>query len=278
MRKDAVSNSGRFTLIELLVVIAIIAILMALLLPALREARSMTYRVSCLSNMKQLGAATLMYANDFQGQIPYSKAMYHVGNWIRYSGHADDQYNAYHPNGLLGQGLSSGPAYASADLFSCPGKRPGMGATALIYNDPVWLRSNFDTSNEGRSSYAANITGYVHAPRPDGSRLQQPFGAKPYANGDIGKAAAIGYIWMVDCWYVEGPTSCADWRQGNHARSLIGFPPKLNGFNALFFDGSARWCAYTDRLIYSDCDNPTQNFRSNEPRCNVWNYTQGTLP
>src|SRR5438067_7411849 len=66
------SGRGRpaFTLIELLVVIAIIAILAAILFPVFARARESARRSTCLSNLRQLGTATMMYLQDYDDTYP----------------------------------------------------------------------------------------------------------------------------------------------------------------------------------------------------------------
>lgn len=94
IKKQTSCNAGEkncFTLIELLVVIAIIAILAAILLPALNSARERGRTASCLNNQKQFATAFIMYAGDNDGRLPTARNL----NDLRIPGYWNTQLYNY---------------------------------------------------------------------------------------------------------------------------------------------------------------------------------------
>src|SRR5689334_15603253 len=80
-RNQSMKVKRAFTLIELLVVIAIIAILAAILFPVFAQARDKARSASCLSNMKQVGIAVMMYAQDYDEIYPKVLMDYYCVYW-----------------------------------------------------------------------------------------------------------------------------------------------------------------------------------------------------
>lgn len=108
------SPRGGFTLIELLIVVAIIALLAAILFPVFGRARENARRAACLSNLKQIGLATMQYAQDYDEKLPARGITASGVHWIQSFADAS-VYNSF-PN-YLGSIL---PYAKTALIFACP--------------------------------------------------------------------------------------------------------------------------------------------------------------
>lgn len=149
-----------FTLIELLIVIAIIAILAAMLLPALSKAREAGRKSICINNLKQLGVMTANYQTDSDGYFPPATATF-LGLGTQGASHSHWQRNGYHFMTYLDprspQVLSPGPTAPSVishaknkklDIFQCPSDN------CLTYDEWAII---FKSGSYGVNGYLSNI-------------------------------------------------------------------------------------------------------------------------
>ena len=152
-----------FTLLELLVVIAVIAILAALLLPALARGKATAERAVCQGNLRQIAMAMEMYAQDFER---YPTIMRHI-------------VTGSISTGMKGSSVSLWNAYilpylsSNRNVFYCPAFPAGFRWTL----EPSEAGYNFSTNIQGNRpfSYAANLTG------------ASTFGGSGMGNGGLGR-------------------------------------------------------------------------------------------
>lgn len=135
------SKGAGFTLIELLVVISVIALLLAILLPALRKAREVANRIGCQSNLKQIAVAWNMYLDDNGGQFYQGKnANLNYGGWVGIQGWFPRPLNSYLN---LPEHLE---AENGAEVFCCPADRGGVPGPFLREKVYHYLGTSYQTN------------------------------------------------------------------------------------------------------------------------------------
>jgi type II secretory pathway pseudopilin PulG len=190
---------GAFTLVELLVVIGIIALLIGILLPALRRARESANKAACLSNLHQQGVYLQMYQNLFRGQIP----IYTVGGtaYLSYffymASSGATSIEQYVGLGLLGAANLAPTRRGSNEgrVFYCPTTSTRFTANDFNYVDPA---------NAGASNPWVGVPGYstrvTYSLRPEywcNDPVSPSAVLYPWARWDMDKTTASANVFIL---------------------------------------------------------------------------------
>ncbi len=175
-----------FSLVELLVVIGIIGILIAVLLPSLARARDVAKRLQCLSNLHQIGIATIEYTVDNKGSYPYHEFWYNQigkkGNLAQY-GIAEfppvDMTGLRTDPGILAERPLNAYVAQNAAVASCPGdfgdaKKPAVISCFEAYGTSFQIQWNDPTVALGTTAFGVvPVTGASQL-NPAGGRIYYP--------------------------------------------------------------------------------------------------------